>query len=117
MDDLYVEFRSEIDRMAFPLICKIKGMVVKEIFDDGEAVGFLMVENGYIDSLYVREGHRRKGLARKAVLEYVEEYGLPNTLRIIKTNTAAKRFWKSIFEMTMIDRNEVDYHYLIRGMK
>lgn len=117
MIDLYVEFRNEIDRMAFPLIAAIDGVVTKEIKDGDEVVGFLMVDRDYVDALYVRKEHRRKGLARKAVREYVNEYGLPETLRIVKTNTVAKKFWKSVFEMRVVDRNEVDITYLIEGMK
>ena len=117
MIDLYVKFREEIDRMAFPLICAIDGIVIKEIKDGDETVGFIMVDRDYIDSMYIKPEHRRKGLGRKAVREYVMEYGLPETLRIVKTNTIAKKFWKSVFNMRVVDRNEVDVTYLIEGLK
>lgn len=110
---LYLSFRGELDTMAFPLI--EADMI--EIYDKGELVGFLMVENGYIDGIYVEPSHRRKGLARQAVMCYVDDYGLPDRLHIINVNETAKKFWYSIFDMRILDVNGVDTLYEIVGLK
>lgn len=116
MKGLYHEFRHEIDELAYPLIVSMPDVRVKGIYDGSECVGFMLVEGDYIDALYVREGHRRKGLARKAVIEYVREYGLPRSLHIVNTNKAAKRFWNGIFKLRVLERNEVDTLYEVEDV-
>ena len=47
--DMYLAFRREIDTIAFPLIpCDFV-----EIEDKGAVRGFLMVEDGYVDGIWI----------------------------------------------------------------
>ena len=102
--DMYLAFRREIDTIAFPLIpCDFV-----EIEDKGAVRGFLMVEDGYVDGIWIDPRFRRRGLGRKAVLDYVKRNGLPNCLHTVKTNVRAINFWKSIFVMEKLEENEVD---------
>ena len=116
MKEMYHEFRYDIDDYAFPLVATKGDVVVKEVRDGEDVVGFLLVDDGYVDCLYVRERYRRKGLAGKAVREYVFEHGLPQTIHIVNSNHVAQKFWKTVFKMDVISRNEVDTFYAIRGL-
>lgn len=112
--DMYLAFRREIDTMAFPLIpCDFV-----EIEDKNGAVrGFLMVENGYIDGIWIDPRFRRRGLGRKAVLDYVKRNGLPSSLHTVKTNKRAEAFWKSVFVLEPLEMNDVDILWRIAGLK
>ena len=110
---LYTDFRKELDKMAIPLIFdELK--IVKPIIADGKTVGIIGGFIDYIDCVYIMPEYRRKGLAKKAVLDFVKgnlHYGI--RLHIIKNNETAKKFWNSIFELKEIGGNEVDTLYEI----
>ena len=115
--NLYTDFRKELDTMAVPLVYdELK--IVKPIIADGKTVGIIGGAVDYIDCVYVMPEYRRKGLARKAVLDYVKgylHYGI--RLHIINTNETAKKFWNSLFELKEIGSNEVDTLYEIVKVK
>lgn len=114
---LYTEFRKEMDVMAIPLICD-DFEIIKPITADMKVVGVVAGWTDYIDCVYVLPEYRRKGLAKQAVLDFVESklnYGIK--LHIIKTNETAKRFWHSVFELKEIGTNRVDTLYEIKGVR
>ena len=66
----------------------------------------------------VKPEYRRKGLARQAVLKFVEgnlNYGI--RLHIINNNNVAYDFWSRIFELKEIGANAVDTLYEIVKIK
>ena len=114
---LYKQFRNEIDTLSFPLMRNMAGKDnYREIKYDGRVVGFLIVIRGYVNGIYVEPEYRNKGLARQAVLDYLNEGGFIATLHIINTNTTAKKFWNSIFILEEIDTSPVDTLYRVLGM-
>ena len=113
--ELYRKFRSEIDGYAAPLI--VETLTVVPIFCDGTQVGFLSMDGSHIDGLFVKKEHRRKGLGKKAVLGWIKENGLPNTLCIINNNLPAQAFWNKLFHLKPIEWNTVDTLYSIVELK
>lgn len=115
--NFYKDFRKELDNMCVPLIIdELKR--IEPIIADGVLVGMVGGFTDYIDCVYVKPEYRRKGLARKAVLKFVEDnlnYGI--RLRIINNNDVAYNFWSSIFELREIGRNSVDSLYEIVKVK
>lgn len=104
--EMYLAFRKTIDDYCFPLIkewaTKQEGFITLYDNNDNERVGrkpvgFLIVIDGYVDGLYVMPEHRRKSIAKKAVMDYLKSGGVITRLHIIRTNTPALNFWKSIF--------------------
>lgn len=114
--ELYFRFRNEIDSYVLPILIE-NGAIFKRIEVRKQLVGYLMVIDGYIDGLFVSPGYRREGLGKKAVLEYIQDYGLPERLHIVNTNKVAKKFWHSIFKMRMLEKNEIDTLWEIEGLK
>ena len=110
---LYKKFRESIDTLCFPLLIRTSDF--REILYDGKVVGFLMVMRGYVDGIYVEPEYRGKGLARKAVLDYLSTGGIIRTLHIVNSNTIAKRFWESLFTMRVLDSCDIDTLYQITG--
>ena len=110
---LYADFRKELDTMAIPLIYdELK--IVKPIISDGKTVGIICGSVDYIDCVYIMPEYRRKGLARKAVKDFVKgnlHYGI--RLHIINNNETALKFWNSLFKLKEIGRNKVDSLYEI----
>lgn len=114
--EMYFRFRNEIDSYVLPILIE-NGAIFKRIEVRKQLVGYLMVINGYIDGLFVSPGYRRQGLGKKAVMEYIQDYGLPKSLHIVNTNKVAKKFWHSIFKMRMLEKNEIDTLWEIEGLK
>ena len=114
--ELFFQFRGEIDSYVLPILIE-NGAIFKRIEVREQLVGYLMVIDGYIDGLFVLPGYRRQGLGKKAVMEYIQEYGLPERLHIVNTNKVAKKFWHSIFNMRMLETNEVDTLWEIINLK
>ena len=115
--DYYKAFRKELDNMCVPLVInELKR--IEPIMTDGLIVGMVGGYTDYIDCVYVVPGYRRQGLAKAAVLKFVEGK-LNNGIRlhIINNNTVAKKFWNSIFELEEIGRNYVDTLYEIIKIK
>jgi len=114
--EMYFRFRNEIDSYVLPILIE-NGAIFKRIEVRKQLVGYLMVIDGYIDGLFVLPGYRRQGLGKKAVMEYIQDYGLPERLHIVNTNKVAKKFWHSIFKMRMLEKNEIDTLWEIEGLK
>lgn len=109
--DMYLDFRKEIDVLAFPLIKKNFDYI--KIYHLGKQVGFLIVYDGYVESIYVKPEFRRLGLAKKAVLNYINQ-GKPITrLHILDSNRIAYKFWSSIFNLCSLDFSSVDTLYSV----
>lgn len=114
---LYKSFRAELDDMCIPQIINDL-RIIHPIIADGKTVGMIGGFIDYIDCLYVLPEYRRRGLARKAALEYVDgniKYGI--RLHIINSNEVAKRFWHSLFELKEMGRNNIDTLYEIVSVK
>lgn len=114
--EMYFRFRNEIDSYVLPILIE-NGAIFKRIEVRKQLVGYLMVIDGYIDGLFVSPGYRREGLGKKAVMEYIQDYGLPKSLHIVNTNKVAKKFWHSIFKMRMLEKNEIDTLWEIEELK
>lgn len=119
--DMYLAFRKTMDCYCFPLIkewaTKQEGFVT--LYDENDdkskrnPVGFLIVIDGYVDGIYVIPEHRRKGIAKKAVMDYLKSGGVIMRLHIIRTNTPALNFWKSIFVLEPENDCPVDVLYRV----
>lgn len=119
--EMYLAFRKTIDDYCFPLIkewaMKQEGFVT--LYDDNDdnakrnPVGFIIVIDGYVDGIYVIPEHRRKGIAKKAVMDYLKSGGVITRLHIIRTNTPALNFWKSIFVLEPENDCPVDVLYRV----
>jgi ribosomal protein S18 acetylase RimI-like enzyme len=116
-EKMYLSFRCELDEICAPEILKV--FEVKKIFFKGQKVGIMVYAPDYIDCIYIEPQYRRKGLARKAALEFWEENRRYNDIRlhIINKNKVAKKFWHSVFNLELILRDEIDGLYRIRGLK
>ena len=117
--EMYMKFRSEVESMYTPHIlkqCEEKGQVIR-ITEGSKKIGLFVVNDGYIDGLYILPEFRRKGYARKTVLDYVKQYGLPRDLHILNTNLVSKSFWESIFELETVEVNPIDTYYTIKSLK
>ena len=101
--DLYLKFRREIDLIEFE---SLKPLVdVKRIMSHQMQVGFLIVRNdGFIDSLYVMPSYRRRGLATKAVKDYLKsgKYKI-DRVGILNDNLTAQNFWNKLFYLYPVE--------------
>lgn len=116
---MYHDFRSTIDGFAFPLMKKWaekEGAFVR-IESDGHCIGFLMIISGYVEAIYVEPAFRRHGLARKAVLDYIDNGGSILNLHIVRGNKVAERFWRSIFNLEVDMESPVDILYRVKSVK
>lgn len=119
--EMYIAFRKTMDDYCFPLIkewsTKQEGFIT--LYDENDdkskrnPVGFLIVIDGYVDGIYVKPDYRRKGIAKKAVMDYLKRGGVITRLHIIRTNTLALNFWKSIFILEPENDCPVDVLYRV----
>ena len=74
--ELYTKFRQEIDKICIPEI--LKCVSTAPIWCDDKQVGIfcyaLQPTHLYIDCIYIEPEHRRKGLAKTAVLPLYETF-------------------------------------------
>ena len=113
--EMFLKFRKEIDTMAFPLLQEYGDFV--PIIYDNQKVGFLLVIDGYVEGIWVKPEYRRKGLAKKAVLDYINNGGKINILDVVITNEGADKFWNSVFEMDSVCTTFCDKRYRVLGVK
>lgn len=113
--EMFLQFRKEIDTMAFPMLKEYGDFI--PIMDDNQKVGFLLVVDGYVEGIWVQPEHRRKGLAKKVVLDYINNGGEINILDVVKTNVAADLFWNSVLDMEQIHTTFCDKRYKVLGVK
>lgn len=114
--ELYTKFRTEIEEMYAPYVLKECNEVIKINYDNKE-VGLLCVKDKYIQGLYILPEYRKKGYGRKAILNYIKEYGMLKDLTILNTNYIALKFWNSLFELEVIEANSIDTYYKIKKLK
>lgn len=110
---MYLDFRLCIERIMFRSLKEWAGDGFRIIRsdEDSKPVGFLIVIDRYVSAIYVCPEYRRRGLARKAVMEYLSDGNAIDTLHIVNGNDAAKAFWDSIFVLEEIDFCPVDTLY------
>ncbi len=115
--EMYLAFRETIDRCCFPYLSKwnVESDGYRLIMCDGKLVGFLMVIDKYVNGIYVMPEYRRKGLARKAVMQFLADGGEIETLRIVRGNQTAQAFWRSLFKLKRIDSWPTDILYRVVG--
>lgn len=114
--EMYKQFRQELDDICVPEI--LKYVLTKPIYYDEKKVGILCYAiqptHIYIDCVYVLPEYRRKGLAKKSVLElYGEHKDAEIRLHIIINNTVAQEFWSKLFVLECIDIGNIDVLYKI----
>lgn len=108
--NFYTYFRRELDKTCIPMILDI--VDTKPIMYRGRQVGILCTKNNCIDCVYVMPTLRRKGLAKKAVMEWLKATGYTSVdLLIINSNGIALKFWSKIFKLTPISTGEIDTLY------
>lgn len=114
---LYYQFRESIDTLCFPMIKEWAGEGFRPIISDGTPVGFLIIINGYVEGLFVLPEYRRKGLAKRAVKEYLATGGTISSLHIVNGNELAKAFWQSLFILKEESFCPVDTLYSVSGIR
>lgn len=113
--EFYSKFRQELDDMCIPLI--LNCVETRDIECDGKKVGILCTIDNYINCVYVLPEYRRRGLARKAVIDWLKDKKIKAVrLHIIHNNIGAIRFWTSIFDLTITESNEVDAMYAAKAV-
>ena len=114
--ELYKLFRQEIDSYCAELI--VSNLEIRPVVYKGKTVGFLMLDDDYIDSFYIKPEYRRKGIGKDFIIEqYRKDLCRWHDLRIVKTNFTASMFWNSIFNLRILDCNFCDTHWEILGLK
>lgn len=116
---LYLDFRKEIDKMAWPLMRDGMSKQIHWITQLGMNVGFLIVTRPFMDgriqslaeSLYVIPTFRRKHLAEDAVLSFLREGGEITRVAILNNNKPALAFWKHLFNLKIVSRDPVETVY------
>ncbi|MBO5909354.1 MAG: GNAT family N-acetyltransferase [Clostridia bacterium] len=115
--DIYYKFREELDKMVVPDIVESLECV-EYIVCDGAIVGMVGGNPDYIDIAYILPEYRRKGLTKRAVMEWYKRYSNGSTrLHIINKNTVAYKFWHKLFELERIGSNPIDTLYQITKAK
>ena len=112
----YLQFRKEIDSMFYPEY-RDDTIVIKEYDIQDGVIGLMIVDDGYIDCLWVKDKYRGKGLGYRIVKQYIDQYELPKTLRILHNNEKAKEFWNKVFYLREFESNPYDCLYGICGEK
>ena len=126
--DLYLKFRQEIDKICVPELLKCVEELPITVTTGKRGgklhtrqIGLMCVAHeerwDYIDSLYIIPKERRKGIGKGAVKAWYEKQGREARLHIIHKNEAAQKFWRSIFDLELIEENYIDGLYRIRGLK
>lgn len=114
--EAYLQFRKEIDTMFYPKyseMCDVSTLTDSE----GNVYALMIVEDGYIDCLWVKEDCRGKGHGYELIVKHCLEVGMPVTLRILHNNYRAREFWNKVFELRVLESNPYDSLYAICGFK
>lgn len=111
--EMYVDFRKTIANLVYPSLVRFAGNGWRQIRCDGKQVGFLCVTDGYVEGIYVEPTYRRRGLARKAVMDYLADGWKIDRLHIVGANKGALAFWESMFVLLAIQSDDVETLYLV----
>lgn len=119
MQEMYLEFRKTIDTLAFPAIFESgkEHGAASVIYENGKPVGFMLVEFGCIEAMYIKPEYRRKGIAEAAVRDYIKRGGVIGHLVIVHATEPAKRFWNKIFELQAVKNDNVETAYAVIRIK
>ena len=116
--NLYTRFRKELDQLCIPKILASPNINVQDIVYKNKVVGIFCVYPNYIDCVYILPEYRRKGLAKKTILEWFSKHRNQSIrLHIINNNEVAKVFWHQLFDLRVIDFNPIDALYEIVNIK
>ena len=90
----------------------------EQITLDGKVVGIIGGYSDYIDCLYIKPEYRRRGLAKEAVLKYINgkiDEGI--RFYLLNDNEEGLAFWNSICELKTVRGNSVVTLYEIVKIK
>lgn len=90
----------------------------KLITHEEEVVGIIVGYSDYIDNIFIKPEHRRKGIAKEAVLAYVEgnlDKGIK--FHMLNSNEEGLAFFNSLFELKVIHIGAIDTLYEIVKVK
>ena len=90
----------------------------EQITLDGEVVGIIGGYSDYIDCLFVKPEYRRRGLAKEAVLKFIDgniEEGI--RFYLLNDDAEAFAFWNSFCELKIIRQNPIVTLYEIVKVK
>lgn len=110
--DAYLQFRKEIDTMFYPEFARLNDVLTRKD-EQGNVIAMLIVENGYIDCLWVAPEYRRQHIGHNIVIDFMKNYYYPSTLHILNNNPKAYKFWNSLFELETLEANLYDTLYAI----
>ena len=119
-EKMYLDFRKEIDKICVPDI--LECVKTRPIYCDNELAGIFCYayqpSHTYIECIYIKPEYRRRGLAKKTVLDWYKLNKRDEIrLHIINRNLPAFEFWTSIFKLEPIEENKVDCLYNITGLR
>jgi GNAT superfamily N-acetyltransferase len=66
LESMYVAFRQEIDTYAAELI--VNNLEIRPVIYKGKAVGFLILDDDYVDSFYIMPEFRKKGIGKEYII-------------------------------------------------
>ena len=113
-EELYKDFRNELDYYAIPLIIKNENFI--KLINEDKEIGFACIYGSYLDAFYILPEYRRKGLGSKVAKELIKAYGIKE-LHIINNNEPAINFWNKNFKLITKESNFCDSLYEIVGVK
>lgn len=108
----FSDFVHEDDiKEAYELYCKFEKNPDVEMYSanaDGVICGFLILgrrsnthpgTDVFIQELYIKQDYRGKGIGKTVIFDLLKNKPAKYCLYILKENTPAKSFWKSIFSL------------------
>lgn len=113
-EELYKDFRNELDKYAIPLIIKNENFI--RLINEDKEIGFACIYGSYLDAFYILPKYRRKGLGSKVAKELVKKFRIKE-LHIINNNIPALNFWNKNFKLITKESNFCDTLYEIVGVK
>lgn len=113
-EELYKDFRNELDKYAIPLIIKNENFV--RLINEENEIGFACIYGNYLDAFYIFPKYRRKGLGSITAKNLIKMYNIKE-LHIININTPAINFWNKNFKLIPKEINFCDTLYEIVGVK
>ena len=113
-EEMYKNFRNDLDKYAIPLI--LDNLAYTEIKFCDKVVGFICMDEDYLDAFYILPKYRRKGIGSASVQELYKMFKFKR-LHIINNNIPALNFWNKNFKLKVIESNFCDTLYEIIDLK